>query len=501
MSGPKKADVEAQLRSARNGQRQCATLIADAERKTLLHLLSTLESLDSESARSSREAARMMGDLSPEMREAASESLKGVSFLVQSGQTMAQNIGTQTQEARALLERADSQTRSAESDYSGAIRALDSAEAALRASGGHYLRREMEQAQGATRLFDQAAQSLGEAAKIRQQAIATATRSVRQAEEATATGKEAVKRVTALRAEAGQRLAAQAEAKRIAEEHRRKATTALGNARSAVDSLRGLPLQKFRPGALAEIERSLVAAEEQLSSSAWDDCVRQSTNLENRVHQLAREVAEAQRELERRHAESQAHLQGLLAVIEGADAARIRKWSDTSSMYDDALVAADDVRSAMQREEWDKANVLAEQSQDALKQAIESAARNQSQDEVRTEIGEAVMDVLEELGYAVSSVPGSRLEPLRIDAQTPDTSGRGDFDVAIPLNGEVDFHVDTPDGDVSCVAAVKDLQERLKARGVEWKTTDWGHAKDASHAEGHVVVEVQGQQQQVIYQR
>jgi len=501
MSGPKRADVQAQLRVARNGQRQCAALIAEAERKTLLHLLTTLEALDSDAARSSRDASRMLGELSPEMRQAASESLKDVSFLVQNGATMAGNIGAHRQEARTLLERADSQTRSADGIYSNATQALDAAEKALGQAGGHYLRQEMAQALGATQLFDQAAQSLGEAAQSRQQAIAVAGQSVREAEEAASTAKEAVKRVTALRGEAQQRLAAQAEAKRIAEEHRRKATTALGNARSAVDALRGLPVQKFRPGALSEIERSLVAAQGQLSSSAWDECARASANLENRAHQLAREVAEAQRELERRHAESQAHLQGLLAVVEGADAALIAQWSDTSSAYDEALAKVEGVRNAMQGEEWDKANVLANSAQEALRKAIESAAQNKSQDEVRMQVGEAVMDVLEELGFAVSSAPGSRMEPLRIIGQTPDTTGQGDFDVSIPLSGEVDFHVETPDGDVSCVAAVQQLQDRLRDRGVAWNTTDWGHAQGAAGAQGQVKKQVKQQKQQVTFQK
>lgn len=500
MSGPKRADVQAQLRVARNGQRQCAALIAEAERKTLLHLLSTLESLDGDATRSSREASKMLADLSPEMCQAASESLKDVSFLVQNGASMAQSIGSDRQEARTLLERADSQTRSADGIYSNATQALDTAEKALQQSGGHYLRQEMEQAKGATQLFNQAAQSLGQAAQLRQQAIADASQSVRKAEEAASTAKEAVKRVTAVRGEAQQRLAAQAEAKRIAEEHRRKATTAIGNARSAVNSLQGLPHQKFRPGAMAEIERSLGVAEGQLSGGAWDECVRQSSNLENRVHQLAREVAEAQREYERRHAESQSHLQGLLAVIEGANAAFIRQWSNASSAYDEARAAVDNVRSAMQREEWEKANALAQKSQETLKKAVESAAQNQTQNEVRTQVGEAVMDVLEELGFTVTSAPGSRLEPLRINAQTPDTAGNGDFDVSIPLSGEVAFHVETSEGDVSCVAAVKDLQDRLRSRGVDWNTTDWGHAQDAGQTEGQVKKQVRQQKHQVTFQ-
>ena len=486
MSGPKRADVEAQLKAAQNGKRKCATLIADSEVRALLHQLRTADKLEIEAARVSHEASQALDGLTPELRNAAGEILSDVTFLVNEAANQARDAKVQGEEVRGLLDSAQNQARSAEATHNRATQALDSAQAALSAKGGHYLSAEMQQARGATQLFNQAEQELGEAARIRQQAAGRASDAIRRAEEAKATARSAVQRAQTLRAEAQKRVKAEEEARRITKEKQRQATLALNSARSALNSLRDSPHQKFRPGALAEMENLVNTAQSKLNSEQWDECVRQAKEIEKRGQRLIQEIAEAQREHERKRAESESHIQTLLSAIDGADGARIKQWADTPDAYAEAEKAAQSAREALKSEAWSEANSLSQNAQSKLTQAIESAARNQSQDEVRTEIGEAVMDVLEDLGFEVSSKNGSRSEPLRIKGQTPDAKGRGDFDVSIPLSGEVDFHVETPDGSTSCVAAVRELQDRLKARGVNWETTDWGHAQGAENAGGKV---------------
>lgn len=486
MSGPKRADVEAQLKVAQNGKQKCATLIADSEVRALLHLLKTADGLENEAARSAREASQVLDDLTPELRNAAGEALSDVTFLVNDSANRAREAKTQRDEVRGLLDRSKAKSKEAGNTHNRATQALDSAQAALNAKGSHYLTAEMEQARGATKLFSQAEQELGEATRIRQQASQRANAAIQRAEEAKATARSAVQRTQSLRAEAQKRVADEAQARRIAEEKHRQATLALNNAQSAMDSLRDSPHDKFRPGALAEIENLVSAAQGKLNSQQWDDCIRQSREIEQRGQRLVQEIAEAQREYERKRAESEARIQSLLATIDGADGTRITEWANTPNAYAEAQRAATSARDALNREAWSEANSLSQNAQSQLTQATESAARNQSQNEVRVEIGEAVMDVLEELNFEVSTIPGSRNEPLRINAMTPDTAGGGDFDVSIPLSGEVDFRVETPDGSTSCVAAVRELQDRLKARGVNWQMTDWGHAQGAEGTGGTI---------------
>ncbi|MPN55447.1 hypothetical protein SDC9_203129 [bioreactor metagenome] len=80
--------------------------------------------------------------------------------------------------------------------------------------------------------------------------------------------------------------------------------------------------------------------------------------------------------------------------------------------------------------------------------------------------------------FDVSFDPGSRDEPCRISGQTPRADGDGDFDIAIPLSGDIEFEVAEARGDGrDCHAAVTALRERLKERfGLSWDVTDWGRA-------------------------
>ncbi len=122
--------------------------------------------------------------------------------------------------------------------------------------------------------------------------------------------------------------------------------------------------------------------------------------------------------------------------------------------------------------------------------AIAEAGENRDRQERRARIAEAIMTTLDELQFDVSFDPGNRDEPCRISGQTPRSDGDGDFDIAIPLSGEVTFEVAEARGDGhDCHAAVMALQERLKERfGMSWEVTDWGNAAgfaDAAPGERH----------------
>lgn len=479
MSGPKRADVEAQLRVARNGQRSCAGLIAAAEKKALQSLLQTGADKHRQAADAARRASQMLDGLSPEAQGAAGDSVSNARASVQEALRLASTAESVLGSARSAVEAAGSQERAADATYGRANTALNQAEESLRQSGGHYLRSEMAGAEAATALFNQAQRELDTAARSRGTASQNGNQAVKAAEQALSAAREAVSRVQATQAEAEARLRAEVEARRIAEENRRNASLAVDGAGSAYARLADLPHAKFRPGAGQEVKAALDEARRLFGQGDWDVSKASAERVQKRARDLEREVVEAQREHERRRADAQSHLQSLVAALQGTDGALVREWSDEPQAFERAQAARDATQVLVEREEFEAAGSKAREALEPLAQATRTAAENKSQHEVREQIGEAVMDVLQEMDFDVSSADGSRTEPLRINAQTPDTGGRGDFDISIPLSGEVDFHISTPDGDTSCVEAVQQLQQRLAARGIGWNTTDWGHAQGA----------------------
>lgn len=106
-------------------------------------------------------------------------------------------------------------------------------------------------------------------------------------------------------------------------------------------------------------------------------------------------------------------------------------------------------------EDFEVAAADAARARDALASATASAAAAKGQDLRRREVGEAIMDALEDLGFDISYEDGTRDERLPISGQVADATGRGDFDIEIPLDGEVDFEVTAEAGDVSCVNAIR----------------------------------------------
>jgi hypothetical protein len=477
MSGPKRADVEAQLKVARNGQRQYANLIASAEKKALQALIANGERQHNNANNAIREATQLLESMGPQLREVAGDSVRAAQSLIQEARRLSSESGDSFNAARDASAQASNQENTASATHRHANQVYDEAEAALRRASNHYLRREMDQAEAATRLFNQAERELADAARSRGTAAGHANQAVRHAEAAASAAQNALNTVRATRAEAEARQRAAEEARRIAEEKQRNATLAFDGARAAFGRLAELPHAKFRPGAGDEVQRSLNSAQQFLKDGDWDTAMHSATQTERRARQIEEEVRAAQQEYERLRTEAEAQMQQLASTIEGTDADLIRDWADDSEALRKVETARQAAQAAMDNEEFESVGTQAQAAREILVQALHTAAQNKSRHEVREEIGEAVMDVLQDLGFDVSSDDGTRTKPLRIAGQTPETSGRGDFNVSIPLSGEVNFLVNTPDGDTSCVAAVKELQKRLAERGIEWNTTDWGHAE------------------------
>ena len=194
---------------------------------------------------------------------------------------------------------------------------------------------------------------------------------------------------------------------------------------------------------------------------------------------MGSEIAEVQREFERRRAEAQAEIAALGATCDACDEALIRQWAVEPATADDARTALQQARETEQAEDFDRARAGAQSAREALEGAMRSAVENESAHDLRNQIGDTIMDALEELGFEVSYEEGDRSDPMRIAGQTPDEAGRGDIDIELPLDGKVDFEVTAGQGDTTCVAAIKELERRLEQQGIQWQTTDWGHAENA----------------------
>ncbi|HET7228703.1 MAG TPA: hypothetical protein VFJ16_01740, partial [Longimicrobium sp.] len=236
-------------------------------------------------------------------------------------------------------------------------------------------------------------------------------------------------------------------------------------------------------------------AARQIGAGAFDQAAAGAARERDRLREAAASVAEAAREHARRRAEAESSVGVLDAATQSTDPALLAAWASEPHALEEAREALRAARAALEREAFDQAGSGAAAAAERLAATVRTAAEAQSLDERRAHLGDAIMETLEELGFEVSYEAGTRTEPLRISGQTPDASGRGDFDVALPLDGEVNFRVEAAEGDVACVAAVEALRERLAERGFGWSTTDWGHAQ------GHAPAAAVQQEAEVVQQK
>jgi hypothetical protein len=480
MSGPKRADVNAQLNIARDSQRQCAGLISQAENSAIESLLRDAKRLRQQAIVSTTEARRIAAGLSAEMARVAPDTVRDARRLVEEADRAVAEAGAVLDRSRKQVERTQRDQKAADAAFALANEEYERAEQALRDAGdAWYLCEEMEQAKEATRLFDVAAEELAKADGSRKEAARTADEAIRRANAALSLAMNALNRVRATHSEAEARLRAEEEARRITEEKKRRATVAVQQARAALGRVENMPHGKFRPGELEGHGRELDKAERLLNQEYYDEAANAAQTVEKRASQLEREIGEAHREYERRRMEAETRIITLRAALDGMDDGLIREWAEDPDALMKGRTALEGAQSNVTAERFEDAGSLAQRALDALNAALRSAAENRSAHVKREKIGEAVMDALSELGFDVSFKPGSRTEALEIAGQTPDETGRGDFDIAIPLSGEVDFHVNTPEGDTTCIAAIQELQKRLAERGVQWNTTHWGHAEGA----------------------
>ncbi|GIV64043.1 MAG: hypothetical protein KatS3mg045_1382 [Bellilinea sp.] len=479
MSGPKKADVEAQLSIARDSQRKSANLLADMEESAIASILHEVDNLLNQAVEEVTNLHGVLEALSDHQERMGLDVISSTRDWVEQVQHLLDEARIAAESARRKAEEAEHRKQRANETFARGEEQYQRAAEANRRLDPHDRRPEMEWAKQARVLFDQAAAELAAAAQARKEAERVAVEALKWAIQARSTAANGSQQAHADQSEAEAWRRAEEEARRIASQHRQAAVLAVEQARVVFNRLNGLPHGKFCPGEGERIQRRLEEAIRHLNENRLSDAAALARSILDEVRRLEQMTRKAQQEFERQLAETQAEIEALAAAIQSADPGLIGEWADDPQALDNARRALQSAERAMAAEHYPEARQQARAAQQALAQALHSAAENKSADEKRKVIGQAVMSVLEELGFDVSFEPGSRDEPMRISGQTPDVSGKGDFDVALPLEGEVHFEINTPPGDTTCIAAVEELQKRLAERGVHWNTTDWGHAAGA----------------------
>ena len=475
MSGPKRSDVEAELRQALRAAERAQGAIADSQSK----------SLDSMLRRASDAVSGVGGD---PLRDVAS-SLTGARSdvpAVGAAKASVEAAGTALSRARQSVDSARREgdqakklTVDAASAFNSAMSEYKRARAALDKSGGHYLSSEMGWAKAARAHLEKAERLAAQASAARTKAAKSATQALAVATAAGGAVGTASKAARAARAESDERTRAEQEARRIAEAARQRATIAVGGARSALGGLNATDADKFRPGERAKLQHSLDAAQAALNRGDSAGAERLASGIPSQTERLAANVAAARAEFDRQLAEASAAASSLESAIAAADGDLIQSWSDDPQAITSARAALTRAQSMITSEQFDDATTLAAGQVRAVDAATVSASETRAAHERRESIGEAVMDVLEEMGFDVSFEPGTRTDPLRISGQTPEeAAAAGDFDIEIPLAGEVHFEVTAQEGDGACAQSVKGLQDKLAERGVGWNTTDWGYGQD-----------------------
>ncbi|WP_244928744.1 hypothetical protein [Nocardioides sp. W7] len=472
MSGPKRADVQSALDQAARTAQTVAETIGKAQDGTIRALADQL----AEEAQKARGLEDQLGALEKELAATGSPEARRALLTAKAARERIRDVASRRTDLGKQVSEIAKLAGEAGAAHARAQKQYDAARASLSGSGGHYLSQEMASATAAGRAFDDAAAVAQRAAAAREHARVQATAALEVSHAALAAGQQALGQADKARRAVEERRKAAEEAQRIVEQARRAAVEALQEATIAVDALDGAVVDQFLPDRRARLAQSVEEAGRALAAGRFADVHSGVKAIASETGKVAEEAAEAKRRHDEGLARASAAASELAAVIGGADEEVLREWAADSAALTAARTAAAAVDAAIAAGDFDRAVALAGQAGTALDAAVADAAETLAQDVRRAEIGDAVMDVLEELGFETSCEDGTRDQALKISGQTSSETGRGDFEIEIPLDGEVDFEVKADEGDTACATVIRDLQKKLAARGIDWKVTDWGHA-------------------------
>lgn len=476
MSGPKRADVQAALDMAARAAQASAQSLRGMQMSALTAWREKLSHVQEEMRHLANALVRKTEEL-----DSTVSQLGGILSAREAVHTAAAGLAA-NERALSEIERATEVAAAAEtaaqSAYSRAHAEYQKAEQSLRQAGGHYLQTQMGWAEHARQLFDDATKLSNEGAVALKRALTLAEAAARESEAGVARARQALEAADAALAAEAERVEAERRAARIREANRRRAALALANAQTGIEVLNLDDGRKFVPHVVEELIGSLRRAQGEYAKQNFEDVEKVLARVPHEVKVAARLIDERRHEWDLAHSEATTGLEGLDVLLASIDREFVEEWADNRSVVDSASEARECAESLIRAERFEEAISLAKKTATDLEIGIRTAAAAHGKNLERAEIGDAIMDVLEELGFDVSFEEGNRDTPLRISGQTAAPDGAGDFDIEVPLDGEVDFEVAAGAGDTSCVAAVEAVRTRLAERGVDWSVTDWGHARD-----------------------
>jgi len=478
MSGKKRSEVQAALAAAARAAESARSTLAQADARSLANLQRETDRALDRATKAASGVERLADWVTSSSEGGSAQRARG------DAEAALADARAKREKALRAASQADSADRRASKELRDAQGILESAQRALAAAtnpNGWYMDSEHAEAVRARNAFAKAEQTANEARQVNQRARDAAVAAQEAAHGAEAAAKSASGLASSARKAAEERRRREEEARRIEEQAKRDAATTLAGARAAFDSISG-DAEKFAADPYASLMQRVDAASQAYDRGQWKACSDVARSLAGEARALADRVTAARKEFDRRHAAASAAASELAAAIDGADADLVARWSDSPRAVADANAALSSVRAAIQSEDFDRAGADAQRASAAVRAAMESAAANKAADQRRNSIADAIMGSLNEMHYEVSFEPGDKNTPVVIKAQTADATGRGDFDLLVPLSGEIDFEVRANADDVSCRAAVEQLQKKLQERAIPWKTTDWGHASKMQHA-------------------
>jgi hypothetical protein len=478
MSGPKRSDVTAALHQASASADSARRARAESDARALKSLG---ESID-KSLRVAADAAKAIPGTPVGLSGAVIDAANAGRRAVEAALGEATNAQVCAMRSVSDAQAADQVAAFA---FDKATRELEDAQRALAAKQGqHNLHAEFAKAQAAKASFDVAKRQAEAAAGKRSQAKSACADAVTKANSAGSAARQAASSISAALSAELERRRREEEARRIAEAALRAAAEAAAAAGAAVSAVPSDDAAKFAPADLKAVRGDLEAAQRALARNDAAGAQNAAKRARDAAPRLAERVRTARGEFDKSQAAAKTAIATLEAAIAGADPTLINDWSDQPNALRDAKQAMSRAGTALNRETFDVATDEATKATKCLNAAANVAAEAHEANDRRNRVGQSILETLEAMHFDVSFEPGTRDGALRIAGETAEADGRGSFDIQIPLSGEVHFEVQANRGDVSCVAAVTQLQERLATQGVGWTVTDWGQAKGAKATGG-----------------
>jgi phage-related tail protein len=156
MSGPKKADVKAQLNIAKRSQQQCANLISAAADAAIASILLEAEGIMKDIAAQEITMRDESGSFSSEALRIAPDAIRRAGEAVSSSSATIAESSDVLSRARSEVDLARQHEQDARRTFEMAVEEYNRAMKAINSASGHYMDQEMEWAQQATKLFAQA---------------------------------------------------------------------------------------------------------------------------------------------------------------------------------------------------------------------------------------------------------------------------------------------------------------------------------------------------------